>query len=131
MKKPIEFIVERTDTGYSAYATQHAVYTVGATLPELKAHMVEALNLHWQGAGKAAAVTEADLKVTLDLPQFFAFYKVINAKALAGRIGMPQSLLAQYISGHKKPSPRQVARILDGVRAVGRELADMDLVAAA
>jgi predicted RNase H-like HicB family nuclease len=120
----LEFIVERTNTGYSAYATEHNVYTVGDTLQQLKANMVEALNLHFEETGKV--VTEADLQVTLDLPQFFAFYKVINAKALAARIGMPQSLLAQYISGHKKPSSKQTARILEGVRSVGRELAEID-----
>lgn len=119
-----EFMVERTGTGYSAYATNHDVYTVGATLAELKANMVEALNLHLSESGKT--VTEADLKVTLDLPQFFEFYKVINAKALAERVGMSQSLLSQYINGIKKPGPKQVSRILEGVRAVGRELAEMD-----
>jgi hypothetical protein len=122
--KPIEFIVERTSTGYSAYATNYNVYTVGTSLAELKAGMVDALNLHF--ADKGRTVTEADLKVTLDLPQFFAFYKVINVSALAVRIGMPQSLLAQYIGGTKKAGPKQVARILEGVRAVGRELAEMD-----
>ncbi|HEX8506341.1 MAG TPA: hypothetical protein VF630_13315 [Hymenobacter sp.] len=121
--KPIEFIVERTPTGYSAYATDQDVYSVGSTLAELKANLVEALNLHHAGAGHA--YTEADLKVVLDLAQFFAFYKVINAAALAARIGMPQSLLAQYINGSKKPSAKQTNRILAGVRSVGRELADM------
>jgi hypothetical protein len=47
-------------------------------------------------------VTGRHLKLKLDLPQFFAFYKVINAKALSERIGMHQSLLAQYINGNKK-----------------------------
>ncbi len=122
--KPIEFIVERTGTGYSAYAVDQEVYTAGQTLTELKANMVEALNLHHEGAGHT--YTEDELKVTLDLAQFFAFYKVINAAALAARIGMPQSLLAQYISGAKKPSPKQTNRILEGVRSVGRELATMD-----
>ncbi|MDO7888193.1 helix-turn-helix domain-containing protein [Hymenobacter cheonanensis] len=122
----IEFSVERTNTGYSAYTTADnlAVAVVGATLPELKANMVEALTLHFEGEGRT--FTEADLKIVLDLPQFFDFYKVINVSALAARLGMSQSLLAQYIGGQKKPSPKQTARILDGVRAVGRELAEMD-----
>lgn len=122
----IEFSVERTRTGYSAYTTDEAltVAVVGETLAALKANMVDALNLHFEET--APAFTEADLAVSLDLAQFFAFYKVINAAALAARLGMQQSLLAQYISGRKKPSPKQVARILEGVRAVGRELATMD-----
>jgi predicted transcriptional regulator len=61
----------------------------------------------------------------LDLPQFFSFYKVINAKALSERIGMNQSLLAQYIKGNKKPSTAQKKRILKGVHQVGKELASI------
>lgn len=121
----IEFSVERTNTGYSAYTTADdlAVITTSETFAGLKANMVEGLNLHFDGE---RTFTEDDLKVVLDLPQFFEFYKVINVSALASRIGMAQSLLAQYIGGQKKPSAKQTARILEGVRAVGRELAEMD-----
>ena len=45
----IEMIVERTKTGYSAYAKKYPVYTVCTTLDELKADMLEALNLYFQG----------------------------------------------------------------------------------
>lgn len=117
----IEMIIERTKTGYSAYAEKYPVYTVGSSLEELKANILEALNLHFEAQSKT--VTEQDLKITLDLPQFFEFYKVINAKALSERIGINQSLLAQYIKGIKKPSPTQTQRILKGVQQVGKELA--------
>lgn len=122
----IEFSVERTSTGFSAYTTADdlTVAVVGETLAELKANMLDALTLHFEDEGRT--FVEGDLKVTLDLPQFFEFYKVINVSALAARIGMPQSLLAQYIGGQKKASTKQTARILEGVRAVGRELAAMD-----
>lgn len=117
----IEMIVEKTKTGYSAYAEKYPVYTAGSSLEELKANILEALNLHFERQGKR--VKEKDLKITLDLPQFFEFYKVINAKALSERIGMNQSLLAQYISGIKKPSATQTQRILQGVQQIGSELA--------
>jgi predicted RNase H-like HicB family nuclease len=122
----VEMIVEKTKTGYSAYAEKYPVYTVGKTLEELKVNILEAVNLLLEKHGKV--VTEADLKITLDLPQFFAFYKVINAKALSERIGMNQSLLAQYIKGIKKPSPTQTNRILQGVQQVGKELAGIQFV---
>ena len=117
----IEMIVERTKTGYSAYVEKYPVYTVGKSLEELKNQMIEALNLYFEKEGKT--ITEKDLKITLDLPQFFEFYKVINAKALSERIGMNQSLLAQYIKGNKKPSPTQTQRILRGIQQIGNELA--------
>ena len=122
----IEMIVERTKTGYSAYSEKYPVFTVGKTLQELKTNMLEALNLHFESKGKI--FSEADLKITLDLPQFFEFYKVINAKALSERIGMNQSLLAQYIKGHKKPSINQTKRILKGIQQIGSELATVSFI---
>ena len=121
--KKIEIIVERTNTGYSAYAQNYPVATTGNDLIELKSNMVEAINLYFEEKGQH--VCEDDLKVTLDIAQFFAFYKVINAKAFSERIGMNQSLLAQYINGIKKPSPIQTQRILKGVQQIGKELAEI------
>jgi DNA-binding transcriptional regulator YdaS (Cro superfamily) len=59
------------------------------------------------------------------LSSFFDFYKVINAKALSERIGMNQSLLAQYIMGNKKPSAAQTERILKGVHQIDKELSEV------
>lgn len=64
----------------------------------------------------------------IDLESFFDFYKVINAKALSERIGMNQSLLAQYIRGIKKPSPAQTRKILEGVQQIGKELCEVSLI---
>ena len=119
-------IVERTNTGYSAYAQNYPVATTGEDLIELKSNMVEALNLFFEENGHH--VSENDIKVTLDLTQFFKFYKVINAKALSERIGMNQSLLAQYITGKKKPTPTQTQRILKGVQQIGRELVEVSFL---
>ena len=124
MTKKIEMVVERTRTGYSAYASKYSVFTTGKSFSQLKANILEALNLHFYE--KRIIIAEKDLKITLDLSQFFDFYKVINAKALSERIGMNQSLLAQYIKGIKKPSSAQTQRILKGIRQVGRELAEIE-----
>jgi len=121
--KKITLIVEKTETGYSAYAEDFPVYTAGNNLDELKSNILEALNLYFHEA--KSQITVEDLKIILDLPQFFEFYKVINAKALSERIGMNQSLLAQYIKGNKKPSTAQAQRILKGVQQIGRELSEI------
>lgn len=121
--KKIAIIVEKTSTGYSAFSEDYPVYTVGNNLDELKYNIVEALNLYFEDTKNT--ITSDDLKITLDLPQFFEFYKVINAKALSERIGMNQSLLAQYINGNKKPSSTQTQRILKGVQQIGRELSEI------
>lgn len=117
----IQMTVEKTRTGYSAFAEDLPVYTTGKTLVDLKKQMLEALNLYFEDS--KYQIHEKDLKVVLDLSQFFEFYKVINAKTLSERIGMNQSLLAQYIKGHKRPFTKQSQRILKGIQQVGQELA--------
>ena len=119
-------IVECTKTGYSAYAKKYPVATTGKHLHQLRNNMIKALNLYFADDDKI--VTEDDLKIALDIPQFFEFYKVINAKALSERIGMNQSLLAQYIGGQKKPSALQAQRILHGINQVGKELAEVSFI---
>ena len=42
--KKIEIMVERTKTGYSAYAQNYTVATTGDDLVELKSNMVESIN---------------------------------------------------------------------------------------
>lgn len=100
--------------------------TSGETFDELKRMVVEMVNLTFEDKGYTYGIEE--IKFTYDLKSFFDFYKVINAKALSERIGMPQSLLAQYINGIKKPSAAQVKRILKGVHDIGRELTEIDLL---
>lgn len=124
MKKAL-FTVEKTNTGYSAYCEDGTgvVATTGSTMAELKANMVESYNLLQEEAGNPK-ITEQDLAVKFDLPQFFEYYKEINAKALAKRVGMNETLLSQYVNGHKDPSEKQVAKILNGIRDLGKELLD-------
>ena len=122
----IEMIVEKTKTGYSAYATKHSIFTAGKDFEELRNNMLDALTLHFHRQQKT--FTTDNLKITLDLPQFFEYYKVINAKALSERIGMNQSLLAQYIKGIKKPSVIQTKKILKGVHEIGKELSTINFL---
>jgi len=129
MKKPkITMTVMKEDSGYSATASVKEIHinTEGETLDELKQNIVEAVNLSFEDKGFVYKAEEIALKP--DLQTFFDFYKVINAKALSERIGMNQSLLAQYIKGIKKPSPSQTQRILKGVQKVGKELASIQFL---
>ncbi len=129
MKKPkIVMTVTKEDSGYSASASVKEIHinTEGETLEELKENVLEAVNLSFEDKGFAYATDEIILKP--DMQSFFDFYKVINAKALSERIGMNQSLLAQYIKGIKKPSQAQAQRILKGVQQVGKELASMQFL---
>lgn len=124
--KKIKMIVEKTNTGYSAYADKYGIGTTGGNWEELKYNMLEAVNLYFEEEGKK--FKEEDLNVTLDLPQFFEFYNVINVTGLAKIIDMNRSLLEQYIKGIKSPSAAQTNRILRGVQKVGRELAEINFL---
>jgi transcriptional regulator with XRE-family HTH domain len=70
-------------------------------------------------------IEEKDIKLEIEFKQFFQFYRVINAKFLADRIGMNPTLLSQYVQGRKKPSLLQTEKILNGIREVGRELSEL------
>lgn len=129
MKKPkINITITKEDSGYSAHSLTGNVFitTEGETFDELKANILEAVNLSFEE--KNMVYTLEEIKFSYDLQSFFDFYKVINAKALSKRIGMNQSLLAQYIKGIKKPSIAQTKRILAGVHQIGRELSEVNLL---
>ncbi len=126
--KKISFIVEKTATGFSAYAADFEKTPVGTTgkdMASLKRNILDALNLHRQHKGLKPAA-DKDVTVILDLQQFFEYYQEINAKSLSQRIGMNQTLLSQYINGIKKPSAKQINKILAGVRALGQELMQLE-----
>ncbi|GAB3878981.1 hypothetical protein GCM10028824_41620 [Hymenobacter segetis] len=123
-KRKVAFLVERTRTGYSAHAETHGINTVGTTVAELKAAMVEATNLCYQDEGLVYTVD--DLAITPDVAQFFEYYHVLNPEALAIRIGMSAQLLTQLVRGHRKPTRREATRILAGLKDLGQELAALE-----
>jgi predicted RNase H-like HicB family nuclease len=125
-KKKIISKVEKTKTGFSAFAVDYPVFTTGKTISDLTRNLTEALNLYFEDNG--IKVEEKNINLEIDLKQFFQFYRVINAKFLADRIGMNPTLLSQYVQGRKKPSLIQTEKILNGIREIGKELSDLRLV---
>jgi predicted RNase H-like HicB family nuclease len=126
LKKKIAVTVEKTSTGYSAYADHENVFSTGKDIPELYKNLVEALNLAYEDEG--VEVTTDNLKLHLDLKQFFQYYRVLNANFLAQRIGMNPTLLSQYVRGKKMPSEKQTNKILMGIQSIGRELAELSFI---
>ena len=126
MKKgKVTFKVHKESKGYSASAVvqDNFISTQAESFEELKYSMLEALNFTMEEEGVIYGMDH--LRMEYDLESFFDFYKVINAKALSERIGMNQSLLAQYIKGIKKPSAAQTKRIMEGVHQIGKELTEV------
>jgi predicted RNase H-like HicB family nuclease len=125
IKKKIKVIVEKTETGFSAYSDVFSIFTTGRTVPELINNSYEATQLYFENEYE---ITHDDLRFEIDFEQFFQYFKVLNSKFLAERIGMNPTLLSQYVQGHKKPSENQTEKILTGIHQIGQELSDMNLI---
>ena len=61
-------------------------------------------------------------KKSNELYDLFIAHPEINASAVARRLGISQSLLAQYIGGTKKPSAERLELIKSELRHIGHEL---------
>lgn len=122
-KKKINALVEKTDTGFSAFAVDYPVFTTGKTISELTDNILEALNLYFEDDG--ISIESKNVHLEIDFKQFFQYYRVINARYLAERIGMNPTLLSQYVQGRKKPSPFQTEKILKGIHQIGKELSEL------
>ena len=129
MKKNINkttIIVEKTKTGFSAYANDYPIFSTGRTIPELRNNTIEATNFYLEEQG--ITITLENLNFEIDFKQFFQYYRVLNSKFLAEKIGMNPTLLSQYVQGRKKPSHQQTEKILIGIHQIGRELTDLNLI---
>lgn len=56
------------------------------------------------------------------ISRVFLTHPELNASAVARRIGISQSLMAQYINGRKNPSKEREDLILNEIRTIGMEL---------
>jgi predicted RNase H-like HicB family nuclease len=125
-KKLLSIIVEKTETGFSGYSNEYPIYTTGRTIPELIDNAFEAANLYFED--EKIEIKHENLKFEIDFKQFFQYYKVLNSKFLADKIGMNPTLLSQYVQGHKKPSEKQTEKILYGIHQIGQELSEINLI---
>jgi len=123
-KKKILVVIEKSDTGFSAYAEAYPVYTTASTMNELIDNTIEAFSLYFENEN----FNSAQIGFEIDFKQFFQYYKVLNSKALAEKIGMNPTLLSQYVRGHKRPSQKQSRRILYGINQIGQELSEINVI---
>ena len=75
--------------------------------------------LKWATPAQRANFTTSKSNPLYDL---FIAHPELNAAAIARRLGISQSLFAQYVSGTKKPSKKRFEDIIETIRSVGREL---------
>ncbi len=68
LRKKITMIVEKTDTGFSAFSEEYPIYTTGKTITELMNNALEAANLNFEE--KNLTITQENLKFEVDFKQF-------------------------------------------------------------
>lgn len=124
----IKVVVEITKTGFSGYAEKYAAFTTSKNWDELQCNMVESLNLLFKAKRIQQVVTIHDIKFEFDIKSIFRAYPVINVRALAARLKINHTLMAQYAIGKKKPSDKRIGVILNEIRAIGKELSKINLV---
>lgn len=94
-----------------------------ATKEQRANYEADEYGLHWEDIDEDLSFEGFfDKKETTLLYKVFMAHPELNVSAIARRLGMSQSLMAQYISGRKKASDTRVALILDTVREIGHEL---------
>ena len=69
-----------------------------------------------------------DRQAQTPLYKLFMEHPELNASAVARRLGIRQSLLAQYISGTKKPSEERLQDIENIIHKIGKELLSTQLL---
>jgi len=126
LRRKIKMIVEKTDSGFSAFCEEYPIYTTGKTITELMNNALEAANLNFEEEN--IQIYRENLKFEIDFKQFFQYFKILNARFLAEKIGMNPTLLSQYVQGHKKPSEAQTEKILYGIHQIGQELSEINLI---
>ena len=121
-------ILEKTDTGFSAFAADYPFYTTGISISELLDNAFEAADFYFEEEEEELKITIENIKFEIDFKQFFQYYRVLNSKFLADRIGMNPTLLSQYVHGRKKPSSSQTKKILLGINQIGQELSEIKFI---
>lgn len=100
-----------------------------ATDKQRKGYELGAFGIHWEEIDEDVSYESFDYDnpEPTGISRIFLTHPEINASAVARRIGMKQSLLAQYIRGIKKPSKERARMIIDAIRQIGQELSSISI----
>ncbi|MEL7586938.1 MAG: type II toxin-antitoxin system HicB family antitoxin [Prolixibacteraceae bacterium] len=126
----ITAIVEKTDTGYSAYLPDvPGVATAADTYSELRENVQGAINLYVETANEYKEEipdilkSEYIIEFKFDIQPFMEWMsKVMSQRGLSEIANMNESLLSQYASGKKKPGPKQLKRIEHAIHRFASDL---------
>ena len=94
-----------------------------ATLQQRANYKADDYGIHWPDIDEDLSYEGFFYpKNKTELYRLFIAHPELNASAIARRMGISQSLFAQYISGAKKPSKARLAEVYATLHAIGQEL---------
>ena len=119
----------RTEDGREAKERFSAYLRLKYATEEQRCNFVsDADGIHWPELDEDLCFESFfDKKDQTILYRIFIEHPELNASAIARRLGISQSLFAQYISGAKKPSEARLNQILEQIRAIGRDLSQISV----
>ena len=107
--------------------------TVGKTVEEVTLNLKDLIQDHLDHEGKTQAewqgVKVEDIKFdyVYDLTELFDVLSAVKINSIADLAGINQSLMRQYASGVKYPSPQQAKRIQEAVHQLGKKLMEVSI----
>ncbi len=129
MDRPIRIILEKTNTGYSAYASDESgIYTTGESFEDIKENLKEVVEMlaDYKEENKkhdeAQQLRKAKLEFFLDVEQFFEHFSMINKSAFAQYIGMNESQLRKLSKGIVPVSDQKALQIQTGLHNLAKDL---------
>ncbi|MGQ2982411.1 type II toxin-antitoxin system HicB family antitoxin [Flavobacterium sp.] len=128
----ITVIVEKTGTGFSAYANEiEGLTTVGESIGELKSNFNEVFYEHIEYLREIEELTDDtnnfDINYVIDLSQFFEYFSVLNKSAFAEHyVKMNASLFRQYTKGLAPLSSEKLQKISDGLKSLADEINNLN-----
>lgn len=94
----------------------------------LEDYTTDSFGIHWNTLNEDLSFDNFFQKKKHNpLYTLFISHPEINVSALARRLGISQSLMAQYVGGSKKPSQERIDAILNELRRIGKELIAVSL----
>ena len=86
-------------------------------------YVADSFGIHWETLDEDLSYESFFNKPEpTELYKLFMAHSELNVSALARRMGISQSLMAQYISGIKRPSGERLDLIYQTIRDIGKEL---------
>lgn len=119
--KTVTFHVEKTATGYAAYAPDFSILAAGKTIKAIQQNAEDGLSEQCEYLNESR--TDYTLKFTYDFPSLVDATR-LNVDALSKLVGLNSSLMSQYLNGKKVPGPKQKQRIEAGIHTYAKILSD-------